>query len=100
MSRKKKPKEINIKSNETKIFFGLIVFVLGLIVLFSPFFVEQTKLFDVISLKLGYSSIAWGILLIYSSFFLLLKHKKFVSKKQALGLFLFSLSLFGQIVKI
>ncbi|HOV34404.1 MAG TPA: DNA translocase FtsK 4TM domain-containing protein [Candidatus Dojkabacteria bacterium] len=93
MSRKKKPKEINIKSNETKIFFGLIVFVLGLIVLFSPFFVEQTKLFDVISLKLGYSSIAWGTLLIYSSFFLLLKHKKFVSKKQALGLFLFSLSL-------
>ena len=93
MSRKKKQKEINIKSNETKIFFGLIIFVLGLIVSFSPFFVEQSKLFDVISLKLGYSSIGWGILLIYCSFFLLLKHKKFVSNKQALGLFLFSLSL-------
>ncbi|HOV29973.1 MAG TPA: DNA translocase FtsK 4TM domain-containing protein [Candidatus Dojkabacteria bacterium] len=93
MSRKKKQKEINIKSNETKIFFGLIIFVLGLVVFFSPFFVEQSKLFDVISLKLGYSAIGWGILLIYCSLFLLLKRKKIISGKQALGFFLFSLSL-------
>lgn len=93
MSKKKKNKEITIQSNETKILFGLIVFVLGLIVLISPFILEQSKLFDTIALKLGYSAITWGILLVYCSFFFLSKNKKFISKGQAFGFLLFSLAL-------
>lgn len=94
MGRKKKIKsEVTIKSNETKILFAIILALLGLVILISPFLQNQTPLFAIIALKLGYSSIAWGILLIYISLFLFLKKKRIVSKKQAFGLFLFSLCL-------
>lgn len=90
MPRKKKKKPITIQSSETKILLGLILFLIGLTILISPFLIGQSSLFDQISLSLGYASIAWGILFIYLSFFLLTKKKKFVSAKQAIGLFFFS----------
>ncbi len=90
MPRKKKKKPITIQSSETKILLGLILFLVGLTILISPFLIGQSSLFDQISLALGYASIAWGILFIYLSFFLLTKKKKFVSAKQAIGLFFFS----------
>jgi DNA segregation ATPase FtsK/SpoIIIE, S-DNA-T family len=90
MPRKKKKKSITIQSSESKILFGLILFLVGLTTLISPFLQGQSSLFDQITLKLGYSSIVWGILLIYLSLFLLTKKKKFVSTKQAIGLFFFS----------
>lgn len=93
MSRRKKKKQVTIQSSETKIFFGMILFVLGLIICISPFILNQSPLFDKISLVLGYSSIPWGIFLLYISFFLLSKNRRFVSKRQATGLFLFSLCL-------
>ena len=90
MPRKKKKKPITIQSSETKILLGLILFIVGLTILISPFLIGQSSLFDQVSLTLGYASIAWGILFIYLSFFLLTKKKKFVSAKQAIGLFFFS----------
>lgn len=90
MPRKKKKKPITIQSNETKILFGLILFVSGLTVLISPFMIYQSSLFDQIALKLGYSAIVWGIFLLYISMFFLTKSKRFISAKQAIGLFLFS----------
>lgn len=90
MPRKKKKKPITIQSSETKILLGLVLFLVGLTILISPFLIGQSSLFDQISLILGYTSIAWGILFIYLSFFLLTKKKKFVSAKQAIGLFFFS----------
>jgi len=93
MSRRKKKEQITIQSSETKILFGIIIFVAGLIIATSVFIPEQSPLFDQIALKLGYSSISWGILLMYVSFFLLTKNKRFISSKQAAGLFFFSVSL-------
>jgi DNA segregation ATPase FtsK/SpoIIIE, S-DNA-T family len=93
MPRKKKKKPLTIQSSETKILIGLVLFLVGLTTLISPFLMDQSPLFDNITLMLGYASIAWGILLIYTSFFLLTKKKKFVSAKQSIGLFLFSVCL-------
>jgi S-DNA-T family DNA segregation ATPase FtsK/SpoIIIE len=90
MPRRKKKKPLTIQSSETKILVGLILFLIGLTTLISPFLVDQSPLFDQITLFLGYASIAWGIFIIYLSFFLLTKKKKFVSAKQAIGLFFFS----------
>ncbi len=93
MPRKKKKKTITIQSSETKILFGLILFLVGLSILISPFIPEDSPLFDQVTLSLGYSSIAWGTLVIYLSLFLLTKKRKFTSTKQAIGLLLFSLCL-------
>jgi S-DNA-T family DNA segregation ATPase FtsK/SpoIIIE len=90
MPRKKKKKPITIQSSETKILFGLILFLSGLTILISSFVPQNSPLFDQITLKLGYSSIVWGLFLMYVSFFLLTKNKRFISGKQAGGLFLFS----------
>jgi DNA segregation ATPase FtsK/SpoIIIE, S-DNA-T family len=90
MPRKKKKDALTIKSGETKIVFGLIIFLCGLTVLVSPFIMDQSPLFDQIVLQLGYSSIVWGIFLLYISFSFLTKNKKFVSTKQGIGLFLFA----------
>ncbi len=90
MPRKKKRQPITIQSGETKILFGLILFLGGLTISVSSFISQESQLFDQISLKLGYSSIAWGIFFLYTSFFFLTKSKKFISFKQATGLFLFS----------
>lgn len=93
MPRKKKKQPLTIQSSETKILLGLIIFLIGLATLISSFTPEQTPLFEQITLKLGYSSLLWGISLIYLSLFLLLKKKSFVSTKQAVGLGIFSTSL-------
>jgi DNA segregation ATPase FtsK/SpoIIIE, S-DNA-T family len=90
MPRKKKKDTLTIKSGETKIVFGLILFLCGLTVLVSPFIMDQSPLFDRISLHLGYSAIVWGIFFLYISFSFLTKSKKFVSTKQGVGLFLFA----------
>jgi DNA segregation ATPase FtsK/SpoIIIE, S-DNA-T family len=90
MPRRKKKKPLTIQSSETKILLGLMMFLIGLTILISPFLTEQSPLFDNITLILGYTSIAWGILIIYLSFFFLTKKKKFVSAKQSIGLFFFS----------
>lgn len=93
MPRKKKKKAITIESSETKILFGLILFILGLIVLVSPFMQDHSPLFDQITLALGYASLAWGALTIYLSLALLTKKKKFFSAKQSIGLLFFSICL-------
>ena len=90
MPRKKKKQPITIQSNEVKILFGIICFVFGLSIALAPFIPQHTPLFEEINLQLGYSSISWGIFLIYMSFFLLTKGKRFKSFKQAGGLLLFS----------
>lgn len=90
MPRKKKKKAITIESSETKILSGLILFILGLIVLISPFMQDYSPLFDQITLALGYASLAWGTLIIYLSLALLTKKKKFFSVKQSVGLLFFS----------
>lgn len=91
MATKKKKEKLTIKSSETKILFGTILFVGGIAVLISPFIQDQATLFAKVSLLLGYGAIPWGVLLIYTSFFLLFKNKKFASAKQAVGILFFSL---------
>ena len=93
MPRQKKKEKLTIQSGETKILIGIILFVLGLAIGISSFMPLTSPLFNQVTLKLGYSSIAWGLFLLYLSFFLLTKSKKFKSWKQALGLFFFSASL-------
>jgi len=90
MPRKKKKEPITIKSGEIKILIGIALFLLGLTVGLSPFIPQQSVLFDTLTLQLGYSAISWGILLIYISFFLLTKSKRFKSLRQVVGLLLFS----------
>ena len=93
MSRKKKRKlDVNIKSNETKIIFGMILLVAGLTLLITPFVNETTVVFDKIRLFLGYSSIVFGVTLLYISLNLITKGKKFNSWKQMVGLSLASFS--------
>ena len=93
MPRKKKKEKLTIQSGETKILIGIILFVFGLAIGISSFMPLTSPLFNQVTLKLGYSSIAWGLFLLYISFFLLTKSRKFKSWKQALGLFFFSTSL-------
>jgi len=90
MPRRKKKEPITIKSSEIKILIGIALFLLGLTIGLSPFIRQQSVLFDTITLQLGYSAISWGILLIYISFFLLTKSKRFKSVRQVGGLLLFS----------
>ncbi len=90
MPRKKKKEPITIKSNELKILFGIVLFILGITIALAPFIPQDSELFNTITLQLGYSAISWGILLIYISFFLLTKGKRFKSLRQTGGLLLFS----------
>ncbi len=90
MPRRKKKEPITIKSSEIKILLGIALFLLGLTIGLSPFIPQQSTLFNTITLQLGYSSISWGILLIYISFFLLTRSKRFKSLRQVTGLLLFS----------
>ncbi len=90
MPRKKKKEQLTIKSSESKILFGTVLFVGGLVIMVSPFLMSQSNLFNTIALIFGYSAIPWGICLLYASLFLLFKSRKFISIRQALGIFLFS----------
>ena len=91
--RKTKKEPLTIKSTETKILFGIILAIVGLAVLVSPFFCGQTEIFTKVATYLGYSAILWGVFIIYLSFFLFFKKKRFISHKQAIGIFLFSICL-------
>lgn len=91
MPRKKKKEQITIKSSESKILFGTVLFVAGIVVMVSPFLLTQSNLFKTISQFFGYSAIPWGISLLYGSLFLLFKSRKFISSRQFVGIFLFSI---------
>lgn len=67
--RKKKKKEITIKSNETKIFFGLIFLLLGIATLLSPFL--NATLLEYILQFFGYASILWGLTISYLAIILI-----------------------------
>ena len=88
---KKKKEKLTIKSSETQIFFGIVVFVTGLALTLSPFVTETATIFEKLALIFGYGAIPWGILLMYLSMFLLLKNKKNVNGKQAFGILLLAL---------
>lgn len=67
--RKKKKKEITIKSNETKIFFGFIFLLLGVATLLSPFL--NATLLEYILQFFGYASILWGLTISYLAIILI-----------------------------
>lgn len=92
MGRKKKKdlKDINIKSNETKVTVGLIMFIISIALIITPFFTEV--IFTIIASSLGYSSILWGVTTFYISGWMLTKFKFFHSSKRLLALVLMSLN--------
>ena len=67
--RKKKKEEITIKSNETKIFFGLVLLLLGIATVSSPFL--SGTLLEYILQFFGYASILWGITMCYLAIILI-----------------------------
>lgn len=93
MSRKKKREKINIKSSETKIFFGLLFLVLGLALLLTPFIKEQADIFVYISTLLGWPSMVWGVAITAISINLLTQGKSFGKRIQIFGFLLLSVSL-------
>jgi len=93
MPRKKKKEKINIKSSETKIFFGLILFVLGIALMLTPFVNEQADIFIYISNLLGWPSMVWGIAVTALSINLLTQGKSFGKVSQILGFLVLAFSL-------
>ncbi len=92
MSRKKK-KEINIKSSETKTFFGLIFLVLGIALILTPIIKEDAPVFVYIANLLGWPSLVWGLAVIALSINLLTQGKHFSKKTQIFGFLLLSVTL-------
>jgi S-DNA-T family DNA segregation ATPase FtsK/SpoIIIE len=84
--KKKKIKNINIKSTETKIIFGMILLVVGIALVITPFVQESTVVFEQIRHFFGYSSLVFGLPTLYFALNLITKGKKFKSWKQGLGL--------------
>lgn len=93
MSRKKKREKINIKSSETKIFFGLLFLVLGIALILTPFIKEQADIFIYISTLLGWPSMVWGVAITAISINLLTQGKSFGKRIQIFGFLLLSVSL-------
>lgn len=93
MPRKKKAKNINIKSSETKIFFGLILFVLGVALLIAPIVDQQADIFIYISRLLGWPSTVWGIATLYLSINLLTQGKSYKSWGRLTGLSILAITL-------
>jgi len=93
MPRKKKKKEINIKSSETKTFFGLILLVLSIAFILTPFINEDAPVFIHISTLLGWPSVVWGIAILGLSINLLTQGKHFNKSVQTFGLILLSIVL-------
>ncbi len=93
MPRKKKRKEINIKSSETKIFFGLILFVFGIALLITPIVGEQAEIFVYVSQTLGWPALVWGLATIYISLNLLTQGKSCKQWSKFIGIALLALSL-------
>jgi S-DNA-T family DNA segregation ATPase FtsK/SpoIIIE len=84
--RKKKKKEINIKSTETKIISGMLFLVIGIMLIITPFVQESTVVFEQIRLLLGFSSLVFGLPTLYLALNLITKGKNFNSWKQGVGL--------------
>jgi len=84
--KRKKNKNINIKSTETKIISGMVLLVVGITLVVTPFVKESTVVFDQIRHFLGYSSLVFGLSTLYFSMNLITKGKKFKSWKQGVGL--------------
>ncbi len=93
MPRKKKKEKINIKSSETKIFFGLILFVLGIALLITPLVGEQAQIFVYVSRFLGWPALVWGIATIYLSINLLTQGKSCRQWSKFVGISLLALTL-------
>ena len=93
MPRKKKKKEINIKSSETKTFFGLILLVLSIALILTPFINEDAPVFIQISTLLGWPSVVWGVAILGLSINLLTQGKYFSKGVQTFGLILLSVVL-------
>lgn len=89
--RKKKSEQITVKSDETKLFIGLVIAIAGLITLLSPFF--DAEAFRYILDILGLSSILWGSTIIYLSLRFLVSSEKFRSWKTLGGMSLLSLAI-------
>ena len=92
MSRKKKEK-INIKSSETRIFFGLVLLILGLALVLTPFVKDQAKIFIYISTLLGWPSMIWGVGITALSINLLTQGKNFGKRIQIFGFLVLSVCL-------
>jgi DNA segregation ATPase FtsK/SpoIIIE, S-DNA-T family len=93
MPRKKKRKKIDIKSSETKIFFGLLFFVLGAALILTPFVKDEAIIFVYTSTLFGWPSAVWGIAVSAVSMNLLTQGKSFSKKIQIFGFFLLAVSL-------
>ena len=93
MSRKKKKKEINIKSSETKTFFGLIFLILGIALILTPIIKEDAPIFVYIANLLGWPSLVWGFAVIAFSINLLTQGKHFSKRIQIFGFLLLSVTL-------
>ncbi len=93
MARKKKREKINIRSSETKTFFGLLFFVLSIALILTPFVKNQAVIFVHISTLLGWPSVVWGIALLSISVPLLTQGKSFINTVQIVGFFIFAFSL-------
>ncbi|PKN02487.1 hypothetical protein CVU76_00390 [Candidatus Dojkabacteria bacterium HGW-Dojkabacteria-1] len=93
MPRKKKKENINIKSSETKIFFGLILFVLGIALLIAPIVGQQAHIFIYISRLLGWPSSIWGIAVLLISISLLTKGKSAKNPSRIAGVSLLAITL-------
>lgn len=93
MPRKKKKEKINIKSSETKIFFGLVLLVLGLALILTPFVKDQATIFIYISNLLGWPAMVWGVAIFAISINLLTQGKNFNKVTQIIGFLILSVSL-------
>ncbi|MBD3329262.1 cell division protein FtsK [Candidatus Dojkabacteria bacterium] len=96
MAKKKKKKSgdkkkgITIKSNETKLTFGVLVTIAAVALILSPF-IEAT-VFEFTIFQLGYSAIPWGIALLYFGFRFIFNSDFFKSFKIQIGLILFAIT--------
>lgn len=93
MPRKKKKEKINIKSSETKIFFGLILFLIAISLLITPFVKDEAIIFVHISSFLGWPSLVWGLAVGAISINLLTQGKSFSKIIQIVGLSILSVTL-------
>ena len=93
MPRRKKKEKINIKSSETKIFFGLILFLVAVALLITPFVKDEVIIFVEISSFLGWPSLVWGFAIGAISINLLTKKKSLKKPLQTIGFGILAISL-------
>jgi hypothetical protein len=93
MPRKKKKKEYKYKEFRNQTFFGLILLVLSIAFILTPFINEDAPVFIQISTLLGWPSVVWGIAILGLSINLLTQGKHFNKSVQTFGLILLSIVL-------